>query len=365
MTFLDLRTLRVLLTTVIFFGGLAIVYLARRMFLALVFAIFFAYLIEPAVDRVHQWFGRSRLQAIAVVYIVGILLVGSAVLVTLPKLQTEARYAAATLPKLLDRVGSGNIAFDVGKEHGWSYQTRSELSQFIAAHRDNLVAALKSTSTKAADVGANAGFLVLIPIFALFFLKDKSCLADLTLNLFDDPQHRHFVASVSAQLDRMLAQYIRAQLILAALAMVAYTAFLSIVGFPYALVLGVIAGVLEFIPFVGPAITAVILASVGFFSGYPHWILVLMFVGIWRLVQDYVNTPYFMSEGLELHPLAAIFGILVGGEVFGIAGMFLSIPVIAGLRIVWHNWQIDSVTAAPSGDVKMIPTPDRRRLRRL
>jgi predicted PurR-regulated permease PerM len=75
-------------------------------------------------------------------------------------------------------------------------------------------------------------------------------------------------------------------------------------------------------------------------SGNIAWAvgLVLVFVGVWRLIQDYVNTPYFMSEGLELHPLAAIFGILVGGEVFGIPGMFLSIPVIAGLRIVWHTW---------------------------
>ena len=162
----------------------------------------------------------------------------------------------------------------------------------------------------------------------------------------------------------MLAQYIRAQLILAALAMVAYITFLSIVRFPYSLVLGVIAGVLEFIPFVGPAITAVLLAGIGFFSGYPHWILVLVFVGVWRLIQDYINTPYFMSEGLQLHPLAAIFGILVGGEVFGIAGMFLSIPVIAGLRIVWHNWQTD-VNTVVTNDVNISPSPDRRRLRRL
>jgi predicted PurR-regulated permease PerM len=216
----------------------------------------------------------------------------------------------------------------------------------IAGHRPEIIAAVSAVGTRAAELGANIGYLILIPIFALFFLKDKSCLGDLVLDLTQTPQHREFISSVLADLDGMLARYIRAQLILAALATVAYTVFLSAVQFPYSLVLGVISGMLEFVPFIGPAIAAVMLAGIGFFSGYPHWLLVLVFVGVWRLIQDYVNTPYFMGEGLELHPLAAIFGILVGGEVFGIPGMFLSIPVIAGLRIVWHNWR------AHEGDIE-------------
>ncbi len=358
MTFLDLRTLRVLLTTVIFVGALALVYAARRMFLTLLFAVFFAYLLEPAVARVQQWLGRTRVQAIAVTYLLAVVLIGGAIVVALPKLQEEGRYAATTLPALARQVGNGNIAWQVGQQHGWSYDTRLQVSRFIATHRDDLVAAVTAAGARAAEIGANVGFLILIPIFALFFLKDKSCLGNLTLTLIDNPQRRQFLVNVFAQLDTMLAQYIRAQLILAALAMVAYTAFLAIVGFPYALVIGLIAGVLEFIPFVGPAITAGMLAGIGFFSGYDHWVLVLLFVGVWRLIQDYVNTPYFMSEGLELHPLAAIFGVLVGGEVFGIPGMFLSIPVIAALRIVWHNWQMDGAADAhPAPTIVTTPAP--------
>jgi predicted PurR-regulated permease PerM len=356
---LDGRTLRVLVTTVLFIGALAIVFVGRRMFLALLFSIFFAYLLEPAVERVQRWLRRTRLQAIGLVYVVGILAIGAAVVIGWPTLQQESEYAATALPALTEKVGSGNIAWEVGQQHGWSAQTRAEISQFIAAHRDDLTAAVKSAGARVAEIGANAGFVILIPIFAFFFLKDKSGLGDLTLSLVHDPQRREFLTTVFAQIDRMLAQYIRAQLVLAALAMVAYTTFLSIVQFPSALVMGVIAGVLEFIPFVGPAITAALLAGIGFFSGYDHWLLVLAFVGVWRLIQDYVNTPYFMSEGLELHPLAAIFGILLGGEVFGIPGMFLSIPVIAGLRIVWHTWQIDAVNAPGETEARSV-TPDSR-----
>jgi predicted PurR-regulated permease PerM len=60
-----------------------------------------------------------------------------------------------------------------------------------------------------------------------------------------------------------------------------------------------------------------------------------------------VNTPYFMGEGLDLHPLVTIGGVLIGGEVFGVAGMFLSIPAIAALRIFWHHWTASDETRVP------------------
>jgi len=60
---------------------------------------------------------------------------------------------------------------------------------------------------------------------------------------------------------------------------------------------------------------------------------------IWRAIQDYVNSPRIMGSTLELHPLAVLFGVLAGGEVAGVIGVFLSIPVLATLRILWHTWQ--------------------------
>jgi predicted PurR-regulated permease PerM len=120
--------------------------------------------------------------------------------------------------------------------------------------------------------------------------------------------------------------------------MAAYTIVLTSSGFANGLFLGLLCGALEFIPFVGPAVSAVALIVIGIFTGYDHWLILLVFLPAWRVLQDYVNTPYFMGEGLELHPLVTIGGVLIGGEVFGVAGMFLSIPAIAALRIFWHHW---------------------------
>ena len=74
--------------------------------------------------------------------------------------------------------------------------------------------------------------------------------------------------------------------------------------------------------------------------GYKHWLVLIIFLGVWRLIQDYVSSPRIMGQSMELHPLAAIFGVMAGGEVAGILGIFLSIPVMASLRILFRRWRL-------------------------
>ena len=141
-------------------------------------------------------------------------------------------------------------------------------------------------------------------------------------------------------LNQMLAQFIRAQLILAALSMVAYISILAALRVPYAAVLGTAGGVLEFVPIVGPLVAGLAMVVVAVLAGYPLWPLLLVFLVAWRLIQDYVIAPRVMGGSVQLHPLAAIFGVLAGGEIAGILGVYLSIPVMASLRIVWRRWRI-------------------------
>ena len=68
--------------------------------------------------------------------------------------------------------------------------------------------------------------------------------------------------------------------------------------------------------------------------------MLLIFLAAWRMVQDYVISPRIMGQSMELHPLAAIFGVLAGGEIAGVLGIYLSIPIMASLRIVWRRWRL-------------------------
>jgi predicted PurR-regulated permease PerM len=120
--------------------------------------------------------------------------------------------------------------------------------------------------------------------------------------------------------------------------------FLGIAGVPYSVLLAAIAAPLEFIPVVGPLTASVIILLVASFSGYQHLLWIVIFLGAYRIFQDYVLAPYLMSEGVELHPLLVIFGVLAGEEIGGISGMIISVPLIATLRVIFVRLQMAKQT---------------------
>jgi predicted PurR-regulated permease PerM len=106
----------------------------------------------------------------------------------------------------------------------------------------------------------------------------------------------------------------------------------------YALVMGLVAGMLEFIPLLGPVVVAVLAGTVGGFDSASKALGVLVFLGVLRIAQDYVLYPRIIGSGIHLHPLAVILAILAGHELAGVAGIFLAIPVIAVLTVTYRHW---------------------------
>ena len=142
------------------------------------------------------------------------------------------------------------------------------------------------------------------------------------------------VGRILRHIDRMLAKYIRAQLALAGLSFVFYSVSMLVLGFPDAIALGLLGGALEFLPAVGWIISAGAILTLGFLT-HAHWIWMAALLIVWRLAQDYVNLPHIMGGSLELQPLTVVFALMVGGQVGGIAGIYLAVPTVAVLRIVW------------------------------
>ena len=351
----DKTTARVLATVLLFAAVLAVLYLARKTFIVFLFAIFFAYLLEPIVERLQRSGKRSRGRAILVTYIGLIVIVAGLLAIFGPRIATEGQRLTQSVPRLMQTFSSGGFVIALGERRGWSEDTEQRMQQLVTSHQAEIVTAAQSFAKRAADVVTNAPWLILIPILAIFFLKDKDSFVTSLARTADTARERTFVQRILEDVDVMLARYIRAQLVIAGLALVAYTLFLNIMRVPYAFAIGAVGGVLEFIPVIGPAITAVLIVGVSFLSGYQHVLILLIFVGVWRMIQDYVTAPRLFGSGLELHPLASIFAVLVGGEVAGVVGMFLSVPVMAVLRIVWRNWRLQEATedlVKPSSIVK-------------
>jgi predicted PurR-regulated permease PerM len=134
----------------------------------------------------------------------------------------------------------------------------------------------------------------------------------------------------------MLQRYIRAKVILGLLSFFFSSVALLSLGFPHRLALGVLAGMLEFIPIAGWMMAATTITGFGVIT-HSHWIWMLALLGIWRVVMDYAISPRVMGHELEIHPLLAIFTVMAGGAVGGIAGIYLSIPLVATLRVLWRR----------------------------
>jgi len=338
MALLDSRAAKVLLTFLLFGLGLGFLYLAYHTLIAFLFAILLAYLMNPAVSHIEKW-TRSRGIAIGVMYAVVIVLLAVFFVFVGPRLARQGQRLAQATPGFLENIGSGQIAEQIGSRHGWSQPTQQMLQSFLISHRGQLIEIAQRVGLRVAEVAQQAWLLIIVPILAVFFLKDGPAFREVLLAFVPSEDHRALMQDVVSDLNLMLAQFIRAQLILVLLSFIAYISFLGLMRMPYALVLASAGGLMEFVPLVGPLVTAVVMLTVATLTSYPHWVALVLFLVVWRVLVDYVVSPRVMGNSMELHPLAAIFGVLAGGEIAGVLGIYLSIPVMAALRIVWRRWQ--------------------------
>jgi predicted PurR-regulated permease PerM len=336
----DKRTAQALFTALTFGLVLLFLYAAWRAIIAFLFAIFFAYLMEAPVSRLEKWFRGSRAAAIAATYAI---FIGGLVLLFVlvgPSVMDEVQKLSHQAPALADRLSSGNLVRQIGEQHGWSRQTMEIIDGYLHEHRGEMIGASQQFLLRAVRSVQNTWWLLLVPILAIFFLKDGRSFAEKIIGWVENSRHREIVAMTIEEMNFMLGHFIRAQLTFAALAMVVVTFVLWAMRVPYAFALGPAAGALEFIPVVGPVVGGLLVVGVAFTSGYAHVWWLVIFLLVWRGIQDYVTSPRIMGSTLELHPLLVLFGVFAGGEVAGVIGVFLSIPVLATLRILWHTWQL-------------------------
>jgi predicted PurR-regulated permease PerM len=333
---LDPKTLRVLWTILVVVGALALVYLLRTVLLVLIFSVVFAYLIFPLVKLAERAMPRSgrRPLAIGAVYVVLLAALSTLAALVGPPLGRELATLGQKFPEISEQIKSGKVISGIFPRWGGA----EVLDEIVRAHLPQVVEYAQHGLAGALSWLSGAWVVIMVPVFAFFFLRDAERMADtLTGAIEIRGGRRELSETIVNDLHSIFGEYVRALVILCALTFVVWTVLFIIARVPYALVLAAIGGVLEFLPVVGPAAAGITVVSVALFSGFAHPWLLALFIVIWRLVQDYVSSPLIMGRGVELHPGLVIFGVLAGGELAGVAGMFLSVPVIAGLRIVWRR----------------------------
>jgi predicted PurR-regulated permease PerM len=336
MAFPDRPTVSKFLTILLVVVVLAIVYIARAVIAIFVFAILFAYLIDPVVrflQRHSLFFKNLRGPHILEAYLAFLILIALIAHGLAPGLLSQSGKLFKEIPALLDGLSTGEIVTEMGGRYGWTDTQQLRLKSFLVQHRTDIQGFARALERSIPT--AIAG-LVVIPILALFFLSDGANLANSLIRLASTRDNLEAVQSLADDLNVMLQHYIRAKVILAGLSFIYYSAAMLALGFPHALALGLLGGILEFIPAAGWMISATAIISAGVLT-HSHWTWMAALLGVWRMLMDYWISPRIMGHELEIHPLLALFTVMVGGAIGGIVGIYLSVPLIAALRVFWRK----------------------------
>ena len=328
----DRRAFRITWTVCLFALLLLLIYYIRETLLVFAAAIFLAYILAPIVSLVERFVLKRRGLALGIVYI---LLIGALVglgFALVPKLASEATSLATRLPGLLAKGTLATLPLP-----SWAEPAREQVVEALRRQAANLqssvVPFIQRLSTEILSGVSYLLPIILVPILTFFFLKDAREIRAALLDLFDG-ERRRTAELIMNDIHVVLRNYMRTLILLAAASFAAWAIFLSIMDEPYVLLLAGTAGVLEFIPVVGPAAALVLILVICGLAGTGGLLWILAFWALYRVFQDYVLNPYLMSSGVELHPLLVLFGVLAGEKVGGIPGMFFSVPALAIAKVV-------------------------------
>ena len=351
---LDMRAARYTWTAVCVLLLVDLVFRIRETLFIFIAALLFAYLLWPLVQPIHRRLpGRSKAPALALVYLalMGILIavgigLGSRVV-------QQANALTTRLPEFLAKFQPPAAGLIPLSTEPLRVTVATAVRQQLAVHSRDILGLLSNAALGVIARAGNLIYAVLVPILAFFFINDGREMRDSVLSFFAKGANRDTVERIAGDLHVLLAQYMRALVLLGFVASVAYGVFFTLLGIPYAILLAAVAFPLEFIPMVGPLAGATIALLVVGLSGSHHLLVVLVFLLAFRFFQDYVVSPRLLSAGMKLHPLLVIFGVLAGGSIAGIAGSFLSVPVLATLRIVYRQlfYKAAPPVVAPDGAI--------------
>ncbi|HEX8736951.1 MAG TPA: AI-2E family transporter [Pyrinomonadaceae bacterium] len=313
-----------------------------HLFFMIILAIFFAYLIEPLVKLIRQPFEerqREKLMprplAIAVAYILVFSILGIAIASLAPRVSEQAKQLTTNLPTYTTSIQSW--VRDISNRFE-RYRVPEAIQNQINEKAGSVAADIGTQVTNfLIALASYLPWLILVPVLGFFFLKDANFFRISFLRLFPSGRWRARVESVIYDVNQTLAAYTRAQLISCVLIGIICTIGFYLIGINYALLLGIVAGVLEFIPLLGPLTVAILAVTAAGLQSPWQAVYTAIFLGALRICQDYIFYPRIVRGGIHLHPLAIILSVLAGEQVAGIPGVFISIPVVALLTVVYKH----------------------------
>lgn len=318
---------------------LAFIYATRGVLLPFVAGLAVAYLLDPLADRLEKW-RFPRWLAAAVILFLFFVVASAVLLAMLPIIQVQLLALVQNLPGYLEglRPFVDNVLLRISDSFHVEIATDAESLIASVASRglDRMGGIFTGLMSQGAAFFNLLTLLLISPVVAFFLLRDWDLIIA-TIDSWLPAEKGPVIRKLAGRIDQALAGFVRGQTLVALTMAVLYAAGWSFVGLNYSLILGLLAGILAYVPFVGALVAMLIAMIVGLGQFGPDSGPLLQVFGVFVVVQVIEGaflTPRLIGSHVGLHPVWVLFAIFAGGELMGFVGVLIALPVAAAAAVM-------------------------------
>lgn len=299
-------------------------------------AFVLAYLLDPLVEWLER-FRISRNKSIALVFTMIIVVLAATVFLILPTIYNELSKLAVILPNTIQSITEKIDGFrEQFKATGLPSRVALVLDQHLGQGEQIIADRLNSFLLNLPNVLSTVTLYILSPVIAIYFLADWKALGEGFFRLI--PQRgRMEWKRLWQDISHTIRQYVRGDLVVAVIVGALIGIGVKLIGMEYALLIGLICGVFDLIPYFGPVLGAIPSVLLALTKSPVMAIKVALIILIVQQLEGNVISPKLMGDSVGLHPLWVVFSLLACGELAGFWGMFLAVPLAAVIRVVFNH----------------------------
>ena len=308
--------------------GLWILYQVRDVVALFFLSVIFTATLDPAIDRMQRR-KIPRPVAVFIVYIVSLAVIGGAVSLLIPPIASQAKDFAINFPTYGDRL---SITFSGIEAYAKSYGFDLNIMNVV---RDSFGGAFQSSGRIfSTTVGVFTLFISTIVVLSLtFYMSVKEDGMKGFIGSLTPKSQRDYVISLTERIQKKVGRWMFGQIILMIVIFLLDFFALSLLGIPYALILALVAGILEIVPYLGPIISATLATLVGLMISPLTGVEILITLTIIQQLESHVLVPQIMKKAVGLNPVAVILALLIGAELGGTMGAILAVPIATALGV--------------------------------
>ena len=313
-----------------------------QLFQILLISIIIAYILTPICDFLEK--RMSRTVAIVVMFFLFSGLLAAFIIFFIPRMIGEALVLVERFPLIMQMIRG---VLRKIQNHMETLGIPKGIQESVYAYADAFQK--KATDTVMRFLERSVSILSFLPtlfielVLGFYFLKDREAFGKMLAN-YIPLRSRKKLLQVASEINRILHSFIRGEVFIAATVGLLATAGYLLIGLPYALILGFIAGILEFIPYFGPWMGAIPAVVIAYLTGPKTLLWTLAMVVFIQQIEGVFITPRILGGVVSLHPVYIILSLWTGSLFFGVAGMFLAVPAVLILRVIIKHVYLHIVT---------------------